>query len=260
MKRSYYVYILCDPRYNNLPFYVGKGQGRRATLHYTSKTTRGYNVRKDAIIDSIAEAGKIPIVETVWTGDNEDDAYSIEMEIIARFGRKGIDANGILTNFSSGGDGCRRPKGSYAGEKNPFFGKRHTDKTKQLISANNGRVGFGGKRHSEETKQKISLAKKGQIPWIAGRKHTDAAIQKMKAAPRSSYWKGKSHSEGTRQKIAASLAGKTQSDEAREKNRQAQLLRFTTPEGQRQRLQTSARMKQYWEKRRQEKLSHQTPA
>ena len=53
------------------------------------------------------------------------------------------------------------------GEKNPFFGKKHSDETKKIISEKNKeRVGeknpFYGKKHSDETKEKIAKTLKGK--------------------------------------------------------------------------------------------------
>lgn len=43
------------------------------------------------------------------------------------------------------------------GEKNPFYGKAHSEDTREKISASHC-----GKTHSEETKVKISVANKGK--------------------------------------------------------------------------------------------------
>lgn len=47
----------------------------------------------------------------------------------------------------------------------PFKGQKHTEETKQAISAN-GR----GLKRSEETKRQISQKKKGCTPWNKGKK------------------------------------------------------------------------------------------
>jgi group I intron endonuclease len=59
-----------------------------------------------------------------------------------------------------------------AGEKNPFFGKTHSDENRKKISeAKTGlRAAFFGKKHSAESRKKISDAKLGQVkPVGSGR-------------------------------------------------------------------------------------------
>lgn len=68
-----------------------------------------------------------------------------------------------------------------SGEKNPFFGKTHSEETRKVLSekcANYGEDnGFYGKQHTEETKQKISEANKGKRTGsdnqFYGRTHSD---------------------------------------------------------------------------------------
>lgn len=55
-------------------------------------------------------------------------------------------------------------KGKYVGEKNPMYGKHHTEETKKKQSdAQNGEKNHNwGKHHTEETKAKQSAAMKGK--------------------------------------------------------------------------------------------------
>lgn len=55
-------------------------------------------------------------------------------------------------------------KGKHIGENNPMYGKKHTEKTKYLITVarkNQTNTPFYGKHHTEEAKEKISIAKIG---------------------------------------------------------------------------------------------------
>ena len=58
------------------------------------------------------------------------------------------------------------------GEKNPFYGKRHSDETKLKI--HNSLIGHiswnKGKKLNEETKQKIRESMIGRTPWNKGKK------------------------------------------------------------------------------------------
>lgn len=80
-------------------------------------------------------------------------------------------------NLSEGGDGA-----TLFGERNPMYGKHHTEQTKQKIrlssnnkGENNGRY---GKPVSEITRQKISKANKGRIQSDEERARRKIAMQK----------------------------------------------------------------------------------
>lgn len=82
------------------------------------------------------------------------------------------------------------------GEKNPFFGKRHSNETKQLISN----------------------SMKGNIPWMKGKKHSEESKEKNRQSQL-----GKKHSEEHKRKIGLKSKGnknnlgKTLSKEIRQK-------------------------------------------
>jgi len=64
------------------------------------------------------------------------------------------------------------------GENNPFYNKKHSDKTKKLIRENHG---MKGKKHTKQSIIKMKKARVGQKPSL-GLKHTDETIEKMKKA------------------------------------------------------------------------------
>ena len=82
------------------------------------------------------------------------------------------------------------------GEKNPFYGKKHSEETKRKISEatkceNNPMY---GKHHSEESKKKISEAHKGKHPSEETRKKLSEAKKNM--------------SEETKKKLSEAAKGK----------------------------------------------------
>ena len=103
-----------------------------------------------------------------------------------------------LTEGGNGGVPCEETrrklselkKGLLSGEKNPMFGKHHSEETKQKI----GGV-HKGKHISEEQKKKLSVALKGRIM-------SDEHKKKIGEAN-----KGKHHTEETKKKMSVSKKG-----------------------------------------------------
>jgi len=132
-------------------------------------------------------------------------------------------------NLTSGGDGMsgyrqsaetrRKISDAKMGEKNPFWGRRHSIETRKLLSEHHKGMNVGrhlsnetkrklsefhrGRKHSEEskrkmslsrtgtkrnleTKRKMSLALMGNQRWL-GKKHTEESLEKMSEARRL-YW------------------------------------------------------------------------
>ena len=98
---SYYVYLLIDPR-TNLPFYVGKGTGNRVIHHYQDRC-KSYNLHKERKIKKLKKLGYEPKWEIIFETQSEQEALKAETENILKWGRKGIETNGILTNIKLDG-------------------------------------------------------------------------------------------------------------------------------------------------------------
>jgi group I intron endonuclease len=98
-------------------------------------------------------------------------------------------------------------KGTLTGFKNPFYGKKHSEKTKRKMSRNH--ADFSGKNHpmygktlSQETKDKIGAVSRGRN---IGRKHTSSAIEKIR---KTHFGKKKGpFSSETRKKMSESHLG-----------------------------------------------------
>jgi hypothetical protein len=125
-------------------------------------------------------------------------------------------------DWNSTGEGTRRKisqahKGKLAGEKNPFYGKKHSEASLQKIrEANTGRV------HTAETRKKMSDSGKGKV-----------------------------FTEEHKRKISESNKGKVVSEETRRKNGEASRKRVWTEES-RKRLSESLKA-HYDAKKRNEK-------
>jgi hypothetical protein len=87
MNNDYYVYLYLRP--DGTPYYVGKGKGGRAFQRYKRR------------IKPPDDENRI-----IFHAENltEDEAFTLEKELIAKYGRKD-NGTGILRNLTDGGEG-----------------------------------------------------------------------------------------------------------------------------------------------------------
>lgn len=126
---EYYTYAYL--REDGTPYYIGKGKKYRA--HQKRKVIK--TPPKDRII----------ILKRNLT---EEQAFNHEKYMIFIFGRKDNNT-GILRNLTNGGEGTSGADNSK--EKNGFYRKSHTDKTKLKISKSKK-----GTKFPDELKPKVS--------------------------------------------------------------------------------------------------------
>lgn len=169
---NYYVYIYYNPL-TNVPFYVGKGKGNRMYYHLTETAENTDNKKKFNYINQLRKQGIEPLVKVFKDGMSEIDAYSLEEELILKFGRKDFENYGTLTNICL----ASRPPVT-KGEKHHNFGRAWLTK------------------HTEETKKKISESKKGKESWHKGRTKSAKTKATMSAAQ-----KGRIVTEETKEKL-----------------------------------------------------------
>ena len=172
----YYVYELIDPR-NNQPFYVGKGTGRRAKTHlWEIPETR--NEHKENKIAAIRQAGLEPAIKYVVENINDEKlAYDIETTIIKRYGRKGYDKDGILTNICEDA----RPPNHRGKTYEEIYGPDRAKEQRQLRSQlQKERGGYGPKKHSTKTRELLSIRSSGENNGMYGRKHSEETKSKIR--------------------------------------------------------------------------------
>lgn len=172
----YYVYMLIDPR-TTLPFYVGKGTGKRALQHLW-EISRERNYHKRAKIKAIREAGMEPeIVYFQKDIIDPSDAYDIEASLIRKFGRKGYDPGGILTNVMSDARSPSQKGRSYI-EIYGVEGAKQQIAHRRMLQLQRG--GYGPKTHSIETRAKLKAATAARP--IGLYPHSDSTKQKIRDA------------------------------------------------------------------------------
>ena len=151
---NFYVYewIRLD---TNEPFYVGKGHGNR-----WKELNRDYNPKFMNIVNRIDVA-----VNILQNGLTENEAFDFECYYIWLY-RDDIGYD--MCNICDGGEGVVT-----CGENNHFYGKKHTEETKQKISNIRKNKGIAKGENNP------NYGKRGDLSPIKGRKHTQEELDKM---------------------------------------------------------------------------------
>ena len=181
---KYKLYVLVDPNTRKIRYVGQTVQSVRARLnqhiwHTTSPSQRKLHV--NYWIKQLLDAGQKPLLRLVCLRETVEEMDAAESAAIAKLRAKGYK----LCNITFGGDGHflmseeTKEKISQAqrGENNHFFGKKHTEETKELI-----RQAGLGRACSPETRAKLSTTFTGPSSPNWGRKHTSETRAKLLAA------------------------------------------------------------------------------
>jgi hypothetical protein len=172
-----YAYL----RKDGTPYYIGKGNGKRA-----------YSKNHSIFVP--------PNERILFLKKNllEEEAYQHEIYMIAILGRKDL-GTGILHNKTNGGDGTKgmllteekrnQISERQLGEKNNFYGKNHTLETRRKMSESQSGENHAmyGKKHKLESRQKISAAVKGENHPLYQKGHSEKSKNKMKESSKKNY-------------------------------------------------------------------------
>lgn len=172
---NFVVYAFC--REDGTFYYIGKGSLKRAK----SKRINGINPPIDK--------SRILILHSNL---DEQTAFDYERNLILFYGRKDLGI-GLLRNMTDGGEGVsgwipnqewrEKKSRSMKGESNPFYGKKHTEQTKELISIKNKN------RNAGEHNPMYGIRLRGELNPVHGKKRPDLAIRnKEKSACLGTKW------------------------------------------------------------------------
>jgi hypothetical protein len=165
-----FLYTICDPstsevRYVGITVLKRPGDRFRQHIHQANKGTKTH------LYNWIRSLDGDPEFKIVAKADSHEELKEMEVSMIGEMRSKGIK----LTNQTSGGDGTtgypragnlRTPLsketkdkiaakllGQCQGEKNPFYGKKHTEETKRIMSEKRR-----ARKTTDETREKMSQA------------------------------------------------------------------------------------------------------
>ena len=119
----YYAYIYSDPVIN-LPFYVGKGTGRRAYQHLN----KCHNPAVHNKIQKLKRENLKPFIDVIETS-TEEFAFMLEKGLVKQYGRVDLKT-GSLFNFTEGGEFTGAKKGRPA----PNKGTKLSEERKKQMS------------------------------------------------------------------------------------------------------------------------------
>lgn len=146
----YFVYEYRDPR-TNLPCYIGKGQRSRDKVHLRGS----HNKRLNCLIRDIRRSGAEPVITRLADNLTCAEARELEIQLIAKYGRKGYEPGGILMNHTLGGEGAS--------------GRVISEETRRKMRESNL-----GQKRSEEACENIRLATQNYFDTHpeAGKEHS----------------------------------------------------------------------------------------
>lgn len=209
----YYVYVYFDQTKSSdlhecgfEPFYVGKGKNERSHSHLFKSMLNGTNKHKCNKIRKLLAKNITPHVVMLASNLTEDEAFTLEKEIIKKYGRHDLKL-GPLTNATDGGEGSSnkiftpeyRKKLSDATRESILSGKRNNDAWKY------SRL---GKKDSDETKEKRAASLRGKCRTVEAKANMSRGQKQFRLNNpdfKNSSMLGKHHSDETKAKLSASL-------------------------------------------------------
>lgn len=141
--------------------------------------------------------------EILFEFDTREEATKKEREIVNEEFIKQDDNY----NLALGGFG-----GGLPGDKNPFFGKHHTEETKEKL-----RISSSNKRHTEETKEKISESLRANEEFMCKIKSKEHGEKISRSLKNSEAHRLSLHNPERRRRLLEANIGRKHSEESKQK-------------------------------------------
>lgn len=133
--------------------YIGKWQGKNVQTRWEHHCRLAASGKGFYLHNAIRKYGSEAFtVEVIATAPTKEELAALECSLIAS--HRSTDPQ-IGYNIAKGGEGGF----SYPGERNPFYGRHHSEETKAVLREKCPRVGW---QHSEESRKKIARAHEGK--------------------------------------------------------------------------------------------------
>jgi hypothetical protein len=201
---KFYVYVYLDPRPGKglQPIYVGKGTVDldRASDHWERKCVNKFFQR---VLDKIRVAGLVPQITIAAYMEDEEDAFAMERDLIAQYGRRDLHT-GSLCNLTEGGQGTAGLK--YSEERlNKLHEKVSTPEWKLMMSEISNRMwgtpSLRNKTLSARRKHETNPEFRARLREAILKSRIEQVCNKISVAMRTNW-----ESEGYRAKQATSRA------------------------------------------------------
>jgi hypothetical protein len=190
----------------NTPFYIGIGSDSN---YKRANSIRDRNIFWKRIVNKTEYKVEIMLDDLSW-----EEVCEKEKEFIEIYGRSNL-GKGELCNLTDGGDGAkgviydeaRKKKISekYSGEKNPFYGKNHSEETIKKLR-------YLAQNRSPEVNKKIADKNRNKII------PNDIRLKMSNSTKgEKNHFFGKKHTEETRKKISEKAIGRKASNETKQK-------------------------------------------
>ena len=213
----YYVYFYRDPITFEI-FYIGKGKGNRMYSHWFRRDIH-YNLILREKLQSLAKLKLEPIIEKHLDNLENYEAYYLEFTLINKYGRVGLDQEGILCNRSSGLEHFNIPVNSLSEIKEYLKDKKHfnhkeisIEEKDEICNAylNGSSILSLSKKysHGPATIKQILQSSNIEIKNRGGQSGKNNGMYGVKRE-NNAYFKGKLHTDVSKNKISNSLKGKS---------------------------------------------------
>ena len=220
---KFYVYVYLDPRPGKglQPIYVGKGTVDldRASYHWEKRCVNPF---LQNVLDKIRAAGLVPQITIAAYMDDEEDAFAMERELIAKYGRRDIKT-GSLCNLTDGGQGV-------AGLK---YSEERLRKAREMFST---------------PEWKALMSKVASESWLSP-KYREKTLNARRPHERDPSYRArlreailKSRTEQVRNKISVAMRTNWESDEYRAKQSVSRAEAHARPEEKRRKSAASKKM------------------